>query len=359
MEDQILDIVENVPSVEMSVAEYKEQRKAEANNTSVIEPKKDVVKDSSNTDESNADAEEYTPWKEDGDKSKPEGEGDAEEDEDVIVTDSDKKVPLHKLLKLKAQKREKEAEVERYKSQLAEYERVIQKSLPKEEAEVVLDPFEKLIKELGPEPKSTDYDDWNTLKADQEKWKARMEEIREERLIHKTRESFQREISQAEAIRESQKKTDEFVAKIEDASKKNPDIKSAIGWFEKEIIKNGGIEAIDSIVQRALTQDDNAPELIYRVVKDRSLLSDIFNKADNSAILKKIGKISAYIELESESDESEYNTNANANAKPKSKVVPRTVGGNSGGSKQSSEKATTIEEYKKLRAQEDRNRSRR
>jgi hypothetical protein len=353
MEEQNLDIIESAPSVEMSVAEYKEQRKSESNsNTEVIS----TSKEKTNTDaEDGTEAEEYTPWKEEEEKKSETDE--TEEDEDVIVTDSDKKVPLHKLLKLKAQKKEKEAEVERYKSQLAEYERVIQKTLPKEEAEVVLDPFEKLIKELGPEPKSTDYDDWNTLKADQEKWKARMEEIREERLIHKTRESFQREISHAEAVRENEKQSAAFISKIDDASKKNPEIKSAIGWFEKEIIRKGGIEAIDHSVQKALVFDDNAPELIYRVIKDKNLVADIFNKADNISILKKIGKISAYIELESESEQDvEYN----ANAKPaKSKVVPRTVGGNSGGSKQASDKATTIEEYKKLRAQEDRNRSRR
>lgn len=347
MEEQILDIIENTPSVEMSVAEYKEQRKSESNgNTEVISTPKEKTDSKDDTE-----AEEYTPWKEEEEKKSEIDE--TEEDEDVIVTDSDKKVPLHKLLKLKAQKKEKEAEVERYKSQLAEYERVIQKSLPKEEAEVVLDPFEKLIKELGPEPKSTDYDDWNTLKADQEKWKARMEEIREERLIHKTRESFQREITHAEAVRENEKQSDAFISKIDDASKKNPEIKSAIGWFEKEIIRKGGIEAIDHSVQKALVFDDNAPELIYRVIKDKNLVADIFNKADNISILKKIGKILAYIELESESEQ-------DAEIKPaKNKVVPRTVGGNSGGSKQTADKATTIEEYKKLRAQEDRNRSRR
>lgn len=353
MEEQNLDIVDSAPSVEMSVAEYKEQRKSESNgSTGVSTEVINTTKEKTDTDIED-DNEEYTPWKEE--EKKPEAD-DNEEDEDVIVTDSDKKVPLHKLLKLKAQKKEKEAEVERYKSQLAEYERVIQKSLPKEEAEVVLDPFEKLIKELGPEPKSTDYDDWNTLKADQEKWKARMEEIREERLIHKTRESFQREISHAEAVRENEKQSAAFISKIDDASKKNPEIKSAIGWFEKEIIRKGGIEAIDHSVQKALVFDDNAPELIYRVIKDKNLVADIFNKADNISILKKIGKISAYIELESESEQDmEYN----ASAKPKNKVVPRTVGGNSGGSKQTADSAKTIEEYKKLRAQEDRNRSRR
>ena len=131
---------------ELSLSEYKEQRVNEVpevqESTRVREtPKKEEkVEEDVEVEES-----EYKPWEE---ESKEKVEEDVEEDDDVIVTDSEKKVPLAKMLKIKAAKKEQALELERYKAQVAEYEAKLKSTLPKEEAEVLIDPIERAIKEL-------------------------------------------------------------------------------------------------------------------------------------------------------------------------------------------------------------------
>lgn len=342
--NQPVDQVESAQIVETNtpIEDYKAQRRAEE--LGVKSQVKEVeTKEVESVEE--VEEKEYKPW----DETEEKKEEVEEEDEDLVVVDSENKVPLHKLLKLKAKQKAKDAEIERYKSQLAEYETKLKTTLPKEEVDIILDPFEKKLKELGPEPSSLDFDDWDKLKEATNKWKSEVAKIEREKTINEALSAYkQEELSkkQEEIIKE---KSNQFVERIEQASKTNPDIKSAIGWFEKKIIDNGGLEALSKEVQMALTLDENAPELIYRVVKDKSLISSIFEKSDDiGSILKKIGKHSAYIELEKEVETEETNTRTTQTKKN----VPRTVSGSST-SHMSSSNAKDVTEYKKLRALEE------
>ena len=351
----------NQPDVSME--EYKANRDAEVRNPTPIEEKgvhaehsvrrsepKEIVKEPVAEEvETEVEEKPYKPW-ETKEESEPEVE---EEDEDVIVTDNDKKVPLQKLLKIKAQKKAKEAEIESYKAKLAEYEMAIKKSLPKEEAEVITDPFEHKLKSLK-EPDPNQFDSWEEYKSAQDNYRNQVKEIEEERIVSRVERSYKERLEAEQRAKEAAAKTQNFVDRIETASKTNPEIKSAIGWFEQNMLKNGGVNAIDGIVREALVNDDNAPELIYKVVQNKDLVDAIFSKSNPSHILKQIGKISAFIELEKDtSDESptEY-------VKPK-KVIPKTVSGTNAGSTKSSDKADTLSEYKKLRAKEEAERRRR
>ena len=329
---------------ELSMEEYKEQRNAEATRRS---ERNDEVRtqpapsdDVNSTDDVDVEEKEYKPWETETDK-KEEVE---EEDEDVIVTDKDNKVPLHKLLKLKAQKKEREAELERYKKEIAEYKTIINRTLPKEEAEVVIDPIERKLKELK-EPNSMEYTDYDTYKRDYEQYKAVVKEIEEERVISRVRRSFEEEAKQYRAQEELKKTVNEYVAKIEKASETNPDIMKAVGWFENKMVEHG-VEKFDRNIQQALINDDNAPELIHRVVKDKALVDEIFGNGNTVQILKKIGRLSTFIELEKDDDSDDY--------KPAvKKVIPRSLTGNQSGTTKDSSKADSMEEYKKLRRLED------
>jgi hypothetical protein len=338
----------NEPDV--SLDEYKEQRQAEAQGRSV-EPKvteryderprpyeKEVIEDKPEVEESEK---EYKPWESETEKKDDE----VEEDDDVIVTDSDKKVPLHKLLKLKAQKKEREAELERYRAQLSEYEAIIKKALPQEKADEIVDPIERKLKELK-EPNSMDYSDYDAFKRDYDQYKMTVREIEEERVINKVRKSFEEEARYHKAQEELQKTVNSFVDRIEKASATNPDIKHAVGWFEKKIVENG-VQNFDRNIQQSLVNDDNAPELILRVVKNKDLIKEIFEGGNTAQILKKIGRLSTFIELEKEDDDT-----PTYSEKPK-KVVPRSLSGNQSGSTKDSSKADSMEEYKKLRKLED------
>ena len=291
----------------------------------------------------------YRPWEEESEKK---SETEDEEDDDVIVTDNDKKVPLQKLLKIKAQKKEREAELMAYKAKIAEYEETIRKTLPKEEAEVITDPYEHKLKTLK-EPDPKDYDTWESYKSANDEYKSKVREVEEERIAARVEKSFVDKIQNEKAREEEAKRVQSFVDKIEESSKKNPEIKSAIGWFEKKMIENGGPgRALDPIVQRALVSDDNSPELIHRVVQDKNLIEDIFSKGDSASILKRIGKLSAYLELENDKDED----NGSSYTPTPKKIIPKTVSGYSASGSKPSDKADTLEEYKKLRAKEERER---
>lgn len=332
---------------EPTLEEYKETRANESfsnHREETIESKHQEKEVEEKVTETEPEEKEYEPWKE----KKETEEQEDEEDEDVIVTDSDQKVPLKKLLKLKAAKKERDAELLRTRAQLAEYEAIIKKALPKEEAEVVVDPIERKMKELK-EPNPNDYDSWETYHSARQDYTQSMKELEHEQMVKRIEDRFTQKKELEQKHQENEKKVMDFVNRVEEASKTNPDIKHAIGWFEKNMMENGGLNSIEGVVREALTTDDNSPELIYRVVKDRDLIAKIFSKQDSVSVLKKIGKISAYIELEKDDEgvgnEVEY-------VAPKKKNVPKTVGGMSSGSYKSSSKAEDVSEYKKLRAKE-------
>lgn len=346
----------NQPDVSME--EYKATRDAEIRNptpveeTPVSDNKPTRHQEASVKEESEVGAEveekPYKPW-----ETKEESEVADEEDEDVIVTDTDKKVPLQKLLKIKAQKKAKEAEIESYKAKLAEYEMAIKKTLPKEEAEVITDPFEHKIKSLK-EPDPNQFDSWEEYKNAQDNYRNQIKEIEEERIVSRVERSYKERLEAEQRAREAAAKTQSFVDRIETAAKTNPEIKSAIGWFEQNMIKHGGVNSVDAIVCSALVDDDNAPELIYKVVQNKDLVEAIFNKSNPSHILKQIGKISAFIELEKDDSDS-----SNTEPVRPRKVVPKTVSGTNAGSTKTSDKADSLSEYKKLRAKEEAERRRR
>lgn len=338
---------------ELSIEEYKEQRNTERSDSGSSskyddrprpyekELESEVDHSKSDTKETEEEEREYKPWET---ETKKEDETEVEDD-DVIVTDKDNKVPLHKLLKLKAQKKEKEAELERYKREVEEYKSIITRQLPKEEAEVIVDPIERKLKELK-KPNSNDYDDYDKFINDSRDYETKVKEIEEERIVARVRKSFEEELNQTRVKEEQKKVIDSFVNRIEKASESNPEIKKAVGWFESKIVENG-IQNFNPNIQAALVNDDNAPELIHRVVKDRELIKEIFEGGNTVQILKKIGRLSTYIELEKEDD-----TETTTYEKPK-KVVPRSFSGSQSGSTKDSSKADTMEEYKKLRRLED------
>lgn len=345
---------EPAPSIEEYKAERREEIVADKTPHYKSEAKAKAEAKAKPIEEKVEDTNDYAPWEEDEKKAEDKSDAkdeDDEEDDDVIVTDQDKKVPLKKLLKIKALKKQREEELAEYKLKVQEYEARIKQTLPKEEVKEIEDVIETKLKELS-EPNPNNYNDFDTYFKDKQEYDRKVNELKEERIVKNVRSRFEEEARQAELNRQSKEKTESFVNKIEEASKTKPEIKKAIGWFENKIVEKGGIGAIDPNVQQALVLDENAPELIYRVVKDRELVEKIFNKSNPIEILKKIGRLAAYIELENEVDSDEKVSNHFEEAKPKKPNVPRTVVGNSAGANKSSDKAESLLEYKKLRERE-------